>query len=106
MKAANNVISPGGMRRDCDGFACTVRVRVIHAHVRVEDLYRLTSPGPGADDIEFVTALSSGEKLRVIAASGRDELVARGYRQRDIEMGRMRSAYDVRHQLVDDAPQA
>ena len=242
------VISPGGMRRDGDGFAYTVRVRVIHAHVRrglraaglwndeawgvpipqpymaftiaefghvaidameklgvrftdrelddiyhlwryvghligvddhlnprsaadhvrVEELYRLTSPGPGPDDIEFVTALtddylvpelsavlpvpdrwrrstaaslmrslqrlflgddaadelhvapsrltgllvvmrpllSAGEKLRVIAAGGRDELVARGYRQRDIEMERMRSAYDVRHQLVDDAPGA
>lgn len=28
------VISPGGMRRDGDGFAYTVRVRIIHAHVR------------------------------------------------------------------------
>ncbi|GAA4673071.1 oxygenase MpaB family protein [Gordonia humi] len=28
------VISPGGMRRDGGGFAYTVRVRIIHAHVR------------------------------------------------------------------------
>ncbi|MBA4020973.1 MAG: DUF2236 domain-containing protein [Gordonia sp.] len=132
------VISPGGMRRDGDGFAYTVRVRVIHAHVRralvrggfwddsawgvpipqpymaftlaefghiaieamykvgvrfsdreladiyhlwryvghvigmderlnphdeadhirIEELYRLTSPGPGQDDCEFVEALT------------------------------------------------
>lgn len=132
------VISPGGMRRDGDGFAYTVRVRIIHAHVRrglmrsglwdesawgapipqpymaftltefghiaidamykigvrlsdrdledvyhlwryvghvigmderlnpqneadhirIEELYRLTSPGPGDDDREFVGALT------------------------------------------------
>ncbi|MDY6808482.1 MAG: oxygenase MpaB family protein, partial [Actinomycetota bacterium] len=33
------VISPGGMRRDGAGFAYTVRVRIIHAHVR-RGLYR------------------------------------------------------------------
>ncbi|MCF8572278.1 DUF2236 domain-containing protein [Gordonia sp. HY002] len=243
-----NVISPGGMRRDGDGFAYTVRVRIIHAHVRrglrlaalwdddawgvpipqpymaftmaefghiaidamqklgvrftdqeladiyhlwryvghvigvddhlnpctaadhvrIENLYRLTSPGPGPDDIEFVTALTddylipelaavlpgpdrwrhatavdlmrglqrlflgdraadelgigpsrltgvlkvarpvltTGERLRPIMAGGRDRLVARGYRDRDTEMERMRAAYDVRHQMVDDAPAA
>ncbi len=30
----SQVITPGGMRRDGDGFAYTVRVRMIHAHVR------------------------------------------------------------------------
>jgi hypothetical protein len=133
-----NVITPGGMRRGGDGFAYTVRVRIIHAHVRralrqhdgwdnnawgvpipqpymaftlaefghiaidamhkvgvrfsdrelddiyhlwryvghvvgmdprlnptseadqirIEELYRLTSPGPGEDDREFVVALT------------------------------------------------
>ena len=132
------VLTPGGMRRGGDGFAYTVRVRVIHAHVRhgvsnhglwdhsswgvpipqpymaftlaefghiaieamhkvgvrltdhelddiyhlwryvghvigvepqlnpqcaadhvrIEELYRLTSPGPGDDDRDFVTALT------------------------------------------------
>ncbi|WP_439030404.1 oxygenase MpaB family protein [Gordonia terrae] len=132
------VITPGGMRRDGDGFAYTVRVRMIHAHVRhmlgkrgdwdheawgvpipqpymaftmaefghiaidamhklgvrftdrelddiyhlwryvghvvgmspelnpaceadhvrIEELYRLTSPGPGPDDRDFVVALT------------------------------------------------
>jgi hypothetical protein len=133
-----NVITPGGMRRGGDGFAYTVRVQIIHAHVRrallrhglwdidawgvpipqpymaftlaefghiaidamhkvgvrfsdrelddiyhlwryvghvvgmdvrlnpvseadqirIEELYRLTSPGPGEDDREFVVALT------------------------------------------------
>ncbi|MGO3326092.1 oxygenase MpaB family protein [Gordonia sp. (in: high G+C Gram-positive bacteria)] len=242
------ILSPGGMRRDGDGFAYTVRVRIIHAHVRrglrladlwdddawgvpipqpymaftmaefghialeamervgvrftdqeladiyhlwryvghvvgvddhlnprtaadhirIEKLYRLTSPGPGPDDIEFVAALTddylipelaallpgsdhvrrataaeltrslqrlflgeqaadelcippsrltgilklarpllaTSERLRLIAAGGRTELIARGYRDRDTEMERMRVAYDVRHQMVDDAPAA
>lgn len=240
------VLSPGGMRRDGDGFAYTVRVRLIHAHVRrglrlaglwdedawgvpipqpymaftmtefghiaidamdkvgvrfsdrelddiyhlwryvghvvgvddhlnprnaadhvrIERLYRLTSPGPGTDDIEFVTALTDdylvpelaavlpgsdkwrqpiaadvirslqrlflgddaadelhiaptrltavvrfsrpllvlSDRLRVLASGGRANLIARGYRERDVEMERMRRAYDVRHQMVDDAP--
>ncbi|MCZ0915015.1 oxygenase MpaB family protein [Gordonia amicalis] len=134
----SQVITPGGMRRDGDGFAYTVRVRMIHAHVRqmlwkrgdwdekawgvpipqpymaftiaefghiaiaamhtlgvrftdrelediyhlwryvghvvgmspelnpsceadhvrIEELYRLTSPGPGPDDHDFVVALT------------------------------------------------
>lgn len=132
------VITPGGMRRDGEGFAYTVRVRIIHAHVRrglrlaglwdddrwgvpipqpymaftmaefghialagleqlgvrfteqelrdiyhlwryvgyivgvdehlnpasesdhvrIEELYRLTSPGPNSDDLDFVDALT------------------------------------------------
>lgn len=241
------VLTPGGMRRDGDGFAYTVRVRIIHAHVRrglrlaglwddaawgvpipqpymaftiaefghiaieamdklgvhfsdselddiyhlwryvghavgvddhlnprtaadhirIEELYRLTSPGPGPDDIEFVEALTNdylvpelaavlpvgerwrrpvavrlvrglqrlflgdtaadelaipptpitaslkaarpllvaGEKFRVIAAGGRSRLSVRGYAERDVEVNRMRAAYDVRHQMVDDAPE-
>ncbi|MHC3002083.1 oxygenase MpaB family protein [Gordonia metallireducens] len=134
----SQVITPGGMRRDGGGFAYTVRVRMIHAHVRqmlwkrgdwdekswgvpipqpymaftiaefghiaidamhtlgvrftdrelddiyhlwryvghvvgmspelnprcaadhvrIEELYRLTSPGPGPDDHDFVVALT------------------------------------------------
>ena len=242
------VIAPGGMRRDGAGFAYSVRVRIIHAHVRrglrlaglwdddawgvpipqpymaftmaefghiaidglekvgvrftddelddiyhlwryvghvlgvddhlnprteadhirIEKLYALTSPGPGPDDIDFVNALTddylipelaavlpgpeswrrpmavevirglqrlflgdeaadrlgiapsrltdvvkvasplfvAGGRLRVLAAGGRDKLVARSYRDRDAEMERMRIAYDVRHQMVDDAPDA
>lgn len=241
-----HVISPGGMRRDGLGFAYTVRVRIIHAHVRrgllrselwderawgapipqpymaftmaefghialsamaqlgvrftdaeladiyhlwryvghvvgvedqfnprdaaghirIEELYRLTAPGPGADDRAFVAALTddylipelaralpipaawrtrsavavvralqrtflgdaaadelgiapsrlSGVirraqpvfatcgRLRIAIRGGRAELTRRGYRDRDVEMSRLRAVYGITHQLVDDAP--
>ncbi|MFW0787743.1 oxygenase MpaB family protein [Gordonia sp. CPCC 206044] len=242
-----HVIAPGGMRRDGDGFAYTVRVRLIHAHVRramyrlgtwdetawgvpipqpymaftmaefghialdgmydlgvrfdddeltaiyhlwryvghvvgmdprlnptcaadhirIEELYRLTSPGPDDADREFVVALTddylipeladalpgprrvrravAGRAIHglqrvflsdddadalhipdgrtkhvlrlaapVMAAAGRariivggrDRLSRRGYRSRDHEMDRMRRAYGVSHELVDNAPAA
>jgi hypothetical protein len=142
------VLTPGGMRRDGPGFAYTVRVRMIHAHVRhmlltrgdwdekawgvpipqpymaftiaefghiaidamhklgvrftdrelddiyhlwryvghvvgmspelnpvceadhvrIEDLYRLTSPGPGPDDRDFVVALTDDYLVPELAA--------------------------------------
>lgn len=240
------VLTPGGMRRGGAGFAYTVRVRVIHAHVRlmlwrsgewdesawgvpipqpymaftmaefghiaidameklgvrfsdrelddiyhlwryvgrvvgmseelnpaceadhvrIEELYRLTSPGPGPDDRAFVAALTDDylvpelanvlpgsskmrqanasrliaglqrvfigdhdadalgitddplakvlarvgpvlslvQPMRTIAFGGRARLTARAYRIRDAEMTRMRSAYDVTHDLVDADP--
>ncbi|MEE3851495.1 oxygenase MpaB family protein [Gordonia sp. LSe1-13] len=242
-----HVITPGGMRRDGAGFAYTVRVRMIHAHVRrglyragiwdeaawgvpipqpymaftmaefghialdamrslgvrlsnddldaiyhlwryvghvigmgelnptdaadhirIEELYRLTSPGPDDHDREFVVALTDdylipelantfpgpdaarhkvastlvhglqrvflGDAdaealhipdtrlkyviraagpalaglghLRMVVGGGPQRISRRGYRVRDAEMARMRAAYDVTHQLVDDAPVA
>jgi hypothetical protein len=243
-----NVITPGGMRRGGDGFAYTVRVRVIHAQVRralvglgvwdgddwglpipqpymaftlaefghiaidamykvgvrfsdreladiyhlwryvghvvgmderlnptseadqirIEELYRLTSPGPSEDDREFVVALTDdylipelsnvlpgSERIRhamasrlmyalqrvfigdaaaddlhipdgplkhvvgrmgpalalaghgrVILSGGSDRLTRRAYRARDVEMDRMRTNYQVTHDLVDNAPPA
>lgn len=142
------VLTPGGMRRGGDGFAYTVRVRMIHAHVRsmllargdwdetawgvpipqpymaftiaefghiaidamhklgvrftdrelddiyhlwryvghvvgmspelnpvceadhvrIEELYRLTSPGPGPDDRDFVVALTDDYLVPELAA--------------------------------------
>ncbi len=241
-----HVIAPGGMRRDGAGFAYTVRVRLIHAHVRsamyrlgtwdepawgvpipqpfmaftmaefghialdamarlgvrfsedeldaiyhlwryvghvigmepdlnpvdaadhirIEELYRLTSPGPDDSDREFVTALTDdyiipelsavlagpqrfrhavaaglmnglqrvflGDddadalhipdtrlkhvirlaepamagfgRARIALLGGAQRVSRRGYRARDVEMTRMRAAYGVTHELVDDAP--
>ncbi|MET9201113.1 hypothetical protein [Gordonia sp. NPDC003585] len=42
--------------------------------------------------------------MRTIAFGGRARLTARAYRIRDAEMTRMRSAYDVTHDLVDADP--
>lgn len=240
------VITPGGMRRDGGGFAYTVRVRLIHAHVRrgmyqlgtwdeaawgvpipqpymaftmaefghialdamhtlgvrfsdddldaiyhlwryvghvigmddrlnprnaadhirIEELYRLTSPGPDERDREFVFALTddylvpelanalpgpvsfrraaantvmhglqrvflgdddaealhipdtrlkhviraagplmaAAGRVRIVVGGGRENLSRKGYRARDVEMTRMRSAYGVTHELVDNAP--
>lgn len=241
------ILTPGGMRRDGGGFAYTVRVRMIHAHVRrglyrsgkwdepawgvpipqpymaftlaefghialeamhslgvrlsdddldaiyhlwryvghvigmepelnpadesdhirIEELYRLTSPGPDDHDREFVVALTDdylipeiantlpgptnarravatrlvhalqrvflGDsdadalhipdtrlkhviragapvmagfgRVRMRIGGGPQRISQRGYRVRDAEMTRMRSAYGVTHELVDNAPQ-
>lgn len=241
-----NVITPGGMRRGGDGFAYTVRVRMIHAHVRralrdlevwdqaawgvpipqpymaftlaefghiaidamhklgvrftdreladiyhlwryvghvvgmderlnpvsesdqirIEELYRLTSPGPGEDDRDFVVALTDdylipelanalpgpqrirhaaastlmrslqrvfigddaadelhipdgrlkhvvgrvgpllavAARVRLAVAGDPDRLTRSAYLARDEDMDRMRAAYRVTHDLVDNAP--
>ena len=44
------------------------------------------------------------QPVRTIAFGGRARLTARAYRIRDAEMTRMRSAYDVTHDLVDADP--
>ena len=241
------ILTPGGMRREGGGFAYTVRVRMIHAHVRrglyrsgkwdepawgvpipqpymaftmaefghialeamhslgvrlsdddldavyhlwryvghvigmepelnpadesdhirIEELYRLTSPGPDDHDREFVVALTDDYLIPEIAntlpgpttarraaatrlvhalqrvflgdsdadalhipdtrlkhviragapvmagfghirmriGGGPQRISQRGYRVRDAEMTRMRAAYGVTHELVDNAPQ-
>lgn len=135
-------------------------------HIRIEEVYRLTSPGPGADDREFVAALTDeylipelaralpvpaawrprsavalarglqrtflGDaaadelgiapsrlapvirrahpvfvtcgRLRIALRGGRATLTERGYRDRDVEMARLRRTYGIDHELVDDAP--
>ncbi|HEY9313719.1 oxygenase MpaB family protein [Williamsia sp.] len=63
-------------------------------HVRIEGLYRLTSPGPGDDDRDFVRALTYDYLVPELAnlIPGPDQ------------MSRMRTNYRVTHDLVDAAP--